>query len=370
MTPRRPPPPTSLARNNFDFLRFFFASLVVLSHSYPLATGSEAREPLSLATHGQLTFGALAVDCFFIISGFLILHSWLVQPEPLRYLRKRTLRIYPAFLWVAALDAFVVTPLFSTAGYAAIGSDFYASFVLNALRLLPLTPGPSFPSNPAAGTVNGSLWSISYEFWCYIAILVTGLAGWASRRRPVLGALVVALCISFVFEWKNLTPGGRILGQIFGYPPFWARLLPFFISGMAFYVYREKIPRTTVGALMACGALVAANELPYGLLFVLPPAAAYLIFWFAFLPMPRLSRFAERGDVSYGIYLYSFPLLQIVAALWSGPLQPLALFAVGWPLSIGCAWLSWHLLEKHCIRLARGPVPRHVGAEAVVRGRS
>src|SRR4051812_27372591 len=137
--------PGRLPANNFDFLRFAFASLVILSHSYPLATGTEDREPLALATHGQLTLGALAVDCFFIISGFLILHSWQSNPAPLDYLRKRVLRIYPAFLIVAALDAFVVTPLFSTSGFQNIDAAFVTRFVLNALRLDPSVPGPAFP---------------------------------------------------------------------------------------------------------------------------------------------------------------------------------------------------------------------------------
>jgi peptidoglycan/LPS O-acetylase OafA/YrhL len=346
-----------LPTNNFDFLRFAFASLVVLSHSYPLASGSEAREPLMLATRGQLTLGTLAVDCFFIISGFLILHSWLAQPDPLRYLTKRVMRIYPAFLIVATLDAFVVAPVFSTAGYQLVDPQFVARFVLNALRLEALTPGPSFQTNPASGTVNGSLWSISYEFWCYIGVLVLGIAGYAAARKPLAWALLASLAVSFVFQWKHLTPGGRLLGQIFGFPPFWARLLPFFLVGMAFYAYRDKVRLNGLGALAAAAALVAAVWIPYGLVFVLPLAAAYLIFWFAFLPLPRLARFAKGGDFSYGIYLYSFPLLQIVAYCWGGPMASPVLFLIGWPVALLFAFFSWHLVEKHCIRLAKTRAP-------------
>ena len=346
--------PAPLPANNFDFLRFFFASLVVFSHSFPLSSGNELHEPLSLATGGQLTFGTLAVDCFFIISGFLILHSWQAQPDPMRFLAKRVLRIYPAFLIVAALDAFVVAPLFSREGYQTIDGDFVVRFIPDALRLLSITPGSAFPANPAPGTVNGSLWSISYEFWCYIGILVLGIAGWASARKPFVWGLGVALGVSFVFQWQHLTPGGRLLGQIFGYPPFWARLLPFFVVGMAFHAFRDRIPLTWAGAAAAASALVAARWIPYGLLFVLPLAAAYLIFWFAFLPLAHLGRFADRGDVSYGIYLYSFPLLQIVVACTGGRLAPLPLFLIAWPLSTLAAALSWHLVEKHCVRLAKG----------------
>jgi peptidoglycan/LPS O-acetylase OafA/YrhL len=344
--------PARLPANNFDFLRFAFASLVVLSHSYPLATGTEAQEPLALATRGQLTFGALAVDCFFIISGFLILHSWLSNPTPVDYLRKRVLRIYPAFLVVAVIDAFIVAPLFSTAGFTAVGSDFVTRFVLEALRLDATVPGPAFAANPAPGTVNGSLWSISYEFWCYLGILGLGLCGWASHRRFLLIGLLATILISFVFAWQQLTPGGRLLGQIFGYPPIWARLLPYFVVGMAFYAWREQIRITRLGVGLAVVALIVGALTPNGMIFVLPFAAAYLIFGFAFLQVPHLSRFAKRGDFSYGIYLYSFPILQIVVAVAGRPFEPIALFLIAWPISIVAAMASWHLVEKHCIRRA------------------
>jgi len=343
-----------LPANAFDFLRFVLASLVVLSHSYPLSTGTEAHEPLAIATHGQITFGALAVDSFFVISGFLILHSWRSDPRALPFLRKRILRIYPAFLVAAAIDAFIVTPAFSKGGLSVLDGEFVGRFAWNAVRLLAITPGPAFPDNPAPDTVNGSLWSISYEFWCYLGILALGIAGWAVARRGLAVALLLTTAIGFVFEWRHLTPAGNVLGQIFGYPPFWARLLPFFVAGMTFYAYRERIVLDARGAAAAIAALVVACFVPHGLAIVLPIASAYLIFWFAFLGAPRFAGFGRRGDFSYGIYLFSFPILQIIVAWWGRPITPVVLFILGWTASLGAALLSWHLLEKHCIRAAHG----------------
>ncbi|MEO7336525.1 MAG: acyltransferase [Caldimonas sp.] len=346
-----------LPANNFDFLRFFFASLVVLSHSVPLSTGNESTEPLALITQGQITFGTLAVNCFFIISGFLILHSWVADPSTSQFLKKRCLRIYPAFLIVALLDAFLIAPGFSQNGYQGVDGRFTIDFALNALRLDAKVAAPSFQSNPASGTVNGSLWSISYEFWCYIGVLALGLAGLALKRRLVAAMLIVCIVLGFVFEWRHLTPSGWIFGRVFGYPPFWARLLPYFLAGMVFYVFRDRIRYSLGGALIATASLAVACWIPHGLTIVLPIAGAYLIFWFAFLSIPRLRSFTRYGDFSYGIYLYSFPLLQIVA-YWSvqangKALSPWSLFLVAWPLSIGCAAISWHLLEKHCIGWAK-----------------
>lgn len=336
--------------NNFDFLRFMFASLVVLSHSYPLGTGNEDREPLAVFTSHQLTLGSLAVDCFFIISGFLISQSWVARPVPKLFLEKRVRRIYPGFIAATLLGAFVITPLFSDAGAAGITFDFLLEFAGKTLRLIATTPGPAFQTNPAPGSVNGSLWSISYEFWCYIGILACGVGGVLRRPRLLTAAFIGAMFLSFAFAWFHWNPGGSWLGRILGYPPFWARLIPYFLAGMVFHAYRDRLKLSVRGAARCAIAFAVAAQIPYAMIFVLPVTAAYLIFWFAYLPVAPLHRFAKYGDFSYGIYLYSFPILQMLA-FWHGTqFEPLALFAIGWPLSVVAAALSWHLLERHWLR--------------------
>jgi len=350
----------SVGENNFDFLRFLFASLVVLSHSYPIGTGNEDREPLALFTNHQLTFGSLAVDCFFIISGFLISHSWVSRPQPRLFLEKRVRRIYPGFVAAVLIGAFVVTPLFSTAGSAGITADFLLEFAGRTLRLLQATPGPAFQTNPASGTINGSLWSISYEFWCYIGVMACGVAGLLRRPRLLATALIGAMLVSFAFAWFQLTIGGGVLGRVLGYPPFWARLLPYFLVGMAFHAYRDRLRLTTRGAALCAVIFVAASFVPYAMIFALPVLAAYLIFWFAFLPLKPLHRFAKHGDFSYGIYLYSFPILQIIV-FWRGTaMDPLALFAIAWPVSIAVAAISWHVLERRWLRAKGSSKPSAV----------
>lgn len=340
----------SIGENNFDFLRFLFASLVVFSHSFPLGTGSEDLEPLALFTRRQLTFGSLAVDCFFIISGFLISHSWVSRPRPWLFLQKRIRRIYPGFIAAVLIGAFVITPLFSVAGSTGITFAFVLEFVGKTSRLLQATPGPAFQANPAAGTINGSLWSISYEFWCYVGVMACGALGLLRRPLLLAGAVVGAMLISLAFAWFQLTPGGSWLGRVFGYPPFWARLLPYFLVGMVFYAVRDRVPLTAKGAMLCAILFAAASWIPYAMIFVFPVAAAYLIFWFAFLPLAPLNRFATYGDFSYGIYLYSFPVLQVIVFWYGTRMNPLVLFAVGWPVSIGVAVMSWHLVERRWLR--------------------
>jgi peptidoglycan/LPS O-acetylase OafA/YrhL len=349
-------PSPGFARNNFDFLRFFFASLVILSHSFPLGSGTEDGEPLLRFTNGQLTMGALAVDCFFVISGFLISQSWCNRPSVPVFLEKRVRRIYPGFIAATLLGAFVITPLFSAQGTALIDLEFVARYVANTLRLLAISPGPAFESNPAAGTLNGSLWSISYEFWCYIGVMGCGLLGLLNRPRWLAAGLLGAIATSFVFTRFHLTPSGWWIGAVFGYPPFWARLLPYFLVGMVVYACRDRLRFGHVGAVASAVLFVVAAGVPNGMIFLLPFIAACAIFWFAYLPIPRLHGFAKHGDLSYGIYLYAFPIQQLIVHAYGGPMNPYLLFVCAWAASIVVSAASWRFIERRFVKPAARPL--------------
>jgi len=342
---------------------------VIFSHSYPLGTGTERFEPLFVYSDGRMTFGTLAVDCFFIISGYLISQSWKSDPRAMIFLGKRARRIYPGFLVAVLICAFVLTPVFSTQGTSLITIPFAGSFIGRALRLLDSYPGGAFQGNPAPGPMNGSLWSISYEFWCYVGLLACGLTGMLGRRFWLITAFLLSVLVSFVFERLHLTPGGKWLGAIFGYPPFWARLLPFFLIGMVFHAYRSQIHFRSGVAFLCLASAMLGLLLPYATIFVLPIAAAYLIFWFAFKPMGPISSFAKHGDFSYGIYLYSFPILQIIVFLYGKKLSPLVLFSLSWPLAIAAGAVSWFIVERRWVvrKVVVGQTPAGYANESARR---
>lgn len=177
--------------NNFDFLRFFLATLVIFSHSYPLIDGNHSREPISLVTSGQTTGGELAVDGFFLLSGYLIAQSWEKSRSVASYLKKRVLRIYPGFIVAVLICAFGLAPLLPT------NLSYYSE--LSPIRLLcsiiNLNPDlPQVDSSLPVPAVNGSLWTIRFEFWCYLGVALLGLLG-ALRLRP-LSLLVFALTLT------------------------------------------------------------------------------------------------------------------------------------------------------------------------------
>lgn len=164
--------------NAFGFLRLLFASLVIVSHTPEMADGNPGRELLTQA-FGTISFGEFAVDSFFIVSGYLITGSYLKNPDAWSYLKKRVLRIYPAFLVVSAISIFCIAP-FVGADWATITSSL-ARHIGDMIRLDPPFVEGAFKGTPYRSELNGAAWTIAYEFRCYILVLILGTCGIFNR---------------------------------------------------------------------------------------------------------------------------------------------------------------------------------------------
>jgi peptidoglycan/LPS O-acetylase OafA/YrhL len=348
----------TLAHNNFDFLRWTLAILVIFSHSFALLNGGDESEPLMRVTRGQLTFGGLAVNWFFVISGFLITHSWLRTQSVAAFLRKRARRILPGFVVAMMFCALVVAPWSSEKAADAFSATHLAGWLKGIVTLRGYDYPDCFASNPYPGAINGSVWSIAYECWCYFGVMLLGLAGVLQKRRVIISLCVASVVVSTAFVFFQWRPGGGVLRLIVGSPRLWARLLPYYLSGVVFYLVKERIPWSNRLATIGVLFVVVGCLVPHGLTVLLPLAGSYLLFWFAFHPVLRLENWAARGDLSYGIYLYAFPVQQLVIQWWPG-MGPLGLFTVSTPLSILMGFVSWHLVERRwlvrrpCIEVER-----------------
>ena len=335
-------------KNNFDFLRFLFALMVLVSHAFVLTLGDDEStpdtddfEPIFQLTNGVLTLGDFAVDGFFIISGFLIAHSYLRSKTLLTYLFKRILRIYPGFI--------IATILSMVAAFFSNGLNVFSlSEVLKSIGQMTVLIGygveGAFVSNPFPA-VNGSMWTIQYEFWCYIWLMLGGILGFLKRPNIVIGALVFFIIAAFCVYFFHLRVGLGKAGIVLGYPPFWPRLLSYFFAGVTFYLLRERIPHSTSLALISfflfCISLMSTSTF---ILFA-PILLTYLILWVAYHPKLKFNNFAINGDFSYGIYLYAFPIQQLL--IYNKiTLTPLENIFVALPLTVLAGFLSWHLVEK------------------------
>jgi peptidoglycan/LPS O-acetylase OafA/YrhL len=338
----------TIAPNNFDFCRFWLAVLVIFSHSFALAEGDERHEPIGLLTSGQLGAGRFAVCCFFAISGFLISHSWLRSNIATSFLWKRVKRIYPAFIVAMLLGVFVISPI-------ASGSTLTLRQLLllpiNLLALRDCEPSTIFENNPFPGALNGSLWTIPYEFKSYLLLMALGALGLLHKRNLVLPRLLVATVLgSVVYPYCHLTILERgIISAVIGQATAWFDVLPYFLAGAVFYQYRSSLPLCNRYAACSALALACAALLPPFGKIVFPFAMTYLLFWFSFHPLVHFRNWARHGDFSYGIYLYAFPIQQLLAMTVPG-ISPMLMFATATPLAVLSGLLSWHIVERHFMR--------------------
>lgn len=326
-------------KNNFNLIRLLLALLVIVSHAAELMEGGRSREILT-NLFGTISFGELAVDGFFVVSGFLILGSWQRNPNVAQFLVGRVLRIYPAFVVAVIVCVGLVVPRYSANQDYYFGFSSYAfESIYNVLKLrLPAHPlvfeGSNYPA------LNGSLWSISFEFKAYLAVLGLGVLGLLRSKKIWLGITALLVCLYLMHKTGVYDLKGKFLS---------VRTLMCFFVGGAYYLYQNLIKFSIFWiALAVIGFIVGLNfdvVAEVGLALCL----GYLIFWFAF-NVKSLNGFNRFPDISYGIYLYAWPVNKILlyhypdVTLW-GSILVVSLVS----MILGSA--SWYLVEKPALRI-------------------
>lgn len=335
--------------NNFDFLRFLAASLVILGHSFAL-NGIKGFEPLVWASHFT-NFGELAVNIFFVISGFLITKSWIDNPRLFLFLKKRCLRILPALVISVILCLFIIGPLSTTLELR----DYFARKetwrYLSNILLYPVRfdlPGV-FANNPHPNAVNGSLWTLPIEFTLYGFVALLGITGVLSRGI----SMIVVLVALFFFNCGAMGPA-MVHGKEFFYmsSSLVAQFSVFFCMGSAFYLYREKIALSGMVSVALSLLFLMSFRTVHGYL-VSCLTIPYVVMYIAFADIPLLHDFGKFGDFSYGMYVYAFPVQQTLVHFFRAYSTPLRLFAVSFLITLCLAALSWHLIEKPALKLKK-----------------
>lgn len=350
--------------HGFDLLRIAAASLVVLSHSWLLPTGSEP-VPLGFSDYG-FTWGRLGVVVFFVASGYLIAGSWLRRPDPRAFLEKRARRIWPALAVMVLLVALVLGPLVSTApGYLTSGETW--SFVARNLLILPYDhalPGV-FAGNPSSD-VNGVLWTLGLEVLAYGLLLVAGLLGLV--RRP--WALLVVTGVLALGGW-NWLHAELLMDGRFQAATSRTALLACFFAGATLRAFARPVPgRAALGAAVA---LLGAGALDVPLSVLIVPCAALIVVWAGTRQLPRAAVITRLGDPSYGMYIWGFVIQQglIAAGMRDAPL--LAFAGVSLLATLLAGYASWHLVERRAMSprradaapaRSRRPVPEGVRARS------
>ncbi len=319
-----------------------------MTHSFVLASGNPDDEPMR--SDVGMTLGSMAVDVFFVTSGFLVTASLIARRGTLEFVAARFLRIYPA-LWamvgitVLGLGAAVTTlPLAEYLSAAATRAYLWkcATLIGGVAYFLPGV----FPDTPYPQAVNGSLWTMPYEIKMYLILAATWLAlkPLASRRIRTFQAMIVAAAT---------LAGGLVLANFYvrDVNSEFTKLFFMFFSGAAAFVLRDRIVLSRGAALTMVAALPLAylggREVFFG---VHTLSVGYLVLALAYLPGGALRAYNRLGDYSYGVYIYAFPIQQLICHLAPG-ISAEALMAFSAGATLVCAVLSWHLLEKQALAL-------------------
>jgi len=314
--------------NNFNVLRLLAALAVIYGHAFPIV-GSGGQD-LYLALVGNKFIGGVAVDVFFVISGFLIAAS-LERSSPARYAWSRALRIFPALIVALLLSVFVLGPVLTTSEAYWTDAQTWRYLYNNALmvRTEYFLPGV-FDGHPDRA-INGSLWSLPVEFRLYVLFFMLSILGLLKAERYML--LTIALWL-------------LALAVMPRYPVFeqydtWVNAAALFFAGALVWTRRYEVPLSPWGVLAVIAIGVMTHGTPaFKTLYVV--GLVYVVFVSALsIRLPRV----ESRDLSYGVYLYGWPAQQLAFHLVPGP-HPYVNALLGATIALCIAWASWEFVER------------------------
>jgi peptidoglycan/LPS O-acetylase OafA/YrhL len=255
---------------------------------------------------------------------------------------RRFLRIYPGYWVCLAFTAFVAAQIGGAVrgGWDATNAAVHVLSGLLMFGTLPLGT-ESLAGAPLAGSWNGSLWSLPYEVMCYVAVGAVFTLAWLRRQGVlVVVAFVVTTCASLVVV--PATEHGFLRNLLV--------VVPFFLAGAVFLFHQDRIPLTGRGAVVAV-LLLAAAAYAHRAESLAGLPVTYLLLWLSGALPDWTRNWGHRADLSYGAYLYGFPLQQLLVV---GGLQRLGLTAfvlLSLVVTAPVACLSWFLVERPAMRL-------------------
>lgn len=334
-------------------MRFLAASSVILGHAYNLNGLPDIIETTSL---GLFPTGQIAVYIFFIISGYCILQSKINSKTEWSYLFKRVIRIFPGLAVALLFVVFIVGTICTEESiYQYLtNKDTYRYF--KNIKLFPIAPTtlPSVFNHNTHVEVNGSLWTLAYEFIMYIFVIVEAFL-FRSRWHLftiTFGAFFISYCIynDFFSESRTIPFINLSLYHSVNFGIY-------FILGMLFYIYRDIIVLNRWGAFLAIviwlGMYPLASIKGYFPLITINWvryfSLSYLVMYLSSLK-GVFNNFGKHGDFSYGIYIYSFPVQQMIVLFWGQYLEIYQQILLAYLMVLPLSWLSWHYVEKPVLK--------------------
>jgi peptidoglycan/LPS O-acetylase OafA/YrhL len=326
-----------LHHNGLNLLRLVFASLVIVHHG-PRLTGLGHE-----ITVLNVSIGGLAVGGFFAISGYLITRSRMHLPGRAFALR-RVARIYPAYWLCLIVTAFGLSALMATKrGGWSFGAA--VDYVVYGIAMVggKVSVGGTLEGAPMDAHINAALWTLPVELLCYLGVGVLLTIGFARKRLRLISigglAGVVLLGMASGVGQDSLS-GILSLAASFG-------------SGMVLYAWSDRVILDGRLAFLAAILFVLAFQTSVTTVLGCLPFA-YLCLWLGARCPVFLRGIGARNDISYGVYLYGFPVQQTLTAFGVASIGVVGHTLVAFVCVVPLAWLSWLTVERPLNRAAKG----------------
>jgi len=324
------------SKNNMDALRLLFASLVVFAHCYDLSLNP------ALESVRRFVSSSLAVQGFFILSGFLVVMSYERSQTIWQYFSKRGRRIYPAYFTVIVVCAILGTLITTVPLSQYFGAGLFKYLGANLLFMNFLKPNlPGVFDGQVLNAVNGALWTIKVEVAFY---LVVPFICYAIHRFGLFRTLIVCYIGSLIYQYGlnylYETTNRNIFSLLAKFLP---GQLTYFLVGSALY-YKFDWLNERKKWLLPLGIVLFVADRFLNTDALMPIGVGLVVVSVAF--GPYFGNVGRYGDFSYGVYIWHFPIVQTLILFGFFAAAPYAATAAAYALALAAAVLSWHLVEK------------------------
>ena len=327
--------------NFFTPVRLLFALMVLVGHAFVVVLGTPSDEP-AIFFHYRPSY--LAVNLFFIASGFLVTKSMLYREDMVEYGAARSLRIYPALIVHVLFVMFVIGPFVTSMPILEFFKhpDFWTQplQVLSFYQTDMFLPGAFERNHEAIGS--GALWTLRYELLAYIGTAIAFMLGLLKHKWMLIMQFVI-----FVIAW----PLAHLTGIYDQVPATIQSILRFGLAyglGAAIYALQDKLSFHILGVFIL-GLIAGLFNGTVWFEIIVTIWLGYMVFWMAYVQIPALNGLKKLSDTSYGIYIYHWVILQAVVYFIPG-LNPAQLILIALPIVVIISYASWHLIEKPMLK--------------------
>lgn len=327
--------------NFFTPLRLIFALLVMVGHAFSINAGNGDSEPHVFLHY---TFSYMAVNMFFIASGLLVTKSMLYRGDIPSFLAARSLRIFPALIAHVIFVVLVVGAVTTTLPLLDYLTHkdvlMQPIWVLSFFQTDMVLPGVFEMNGEQFGSA--PLWTLRFEVLCYVATLLAFSLGFLRRKWMVLAQFILPSIVWIIGQnfdiFENL-PGSAENAVRFGIA---------YGLGATIYAYRERLNFhwIAIPGFAALAWILSETSVAEVLMNLM--LAAFVI-WAAYVKAPKFAWMQRVTDLSYGIYIYHWVVMQLVFSLMPNS-NVLSLFMISLPVVVGLAWLSWTYVEAPMLR--------------------